>query len=383
MTSGAPGAPAAAPTPGPRTVLVVGAGLVGTSVALALRRAGERVLLDDRDRARRDLAVALDAGEAWAGERVDHAVVAVPPSVVPVVLAGLQQREVAATYTDCASVKSTPQREVESSGMDAGSFCGGHPIAGRERSGPAAARDDLFVGRAWVLTPTEETRWEALEQARATALACGASVTVMAPQAHDRALARVSHVPQLVASLLAARLLDDAEGAAGLAGQGMRDTTRIAGSDPALWADIVARNAGPVAAVLDELRHDLDRLRDALDPARSGRAGDDTPLRDAVTDLLRRGNEGRARLPGKHGGLASPFAVVPVVVADEPGTLARLFSDCAATGISVEDLHLEHATGRPRGVAELLVQPEHAVRLAERLAERGWSVHLPAGGATV
>lgn len=384
MTGGAP----------PRRVLVVGAGLIGTSVALALRAAGLAVWLADRDPARRDLACALDAGVPWQeGMTVDHAVLAVPPGSVADVLVALQKADAAATYSDCASVKLRPQLDIEASGAGASSFCGAHPIAGRERPGAAGARSDLFVGRAWVVTPGPATSGQALADAIGVATACGAAVTVMPPDLHDQALARVSHVPQLVASLLAARLLDDHVGAAELAGQGLRDTTRIAGSDPALWADIVASNAGPVAAVLAELAHDLERLRAALpspvatpQPRDAGEAGPDDVLaavRGAVLDVVSRGNAGRARLPGKHGALGSSYTVVPVVVEDEPGTLARLFADCAASGINVEDVHLEHAPGRARGVAEVLVAPAHAATLAERLTASGWSVHLPEQTDTV
>ena len=382
MTGGAP----------PRRVLVVGAGLIGTSVALALRAAGVAVWLADRDPARRDLACALDAGTPWReGMSVDHAVLAVPPGAVADVLVALQKAEAARTYSDCASVKLRPQLEVEAIGASASSFCGAHPIAGRERPGAAGARSDLFVGRAWVVTPSPATSERALSDAVGVATACGATVTVMPPDLHDQALARVSHVPQLVASLLAARLLDDHVGAAELAGQGLRDTTRIAGSDPALWADIVASNAGPVATVLDELARDLERLRAAL-PAGDGPqpvGGGDPPhdvlaaVRGAVLDVVSRGNAGRARLPGKHGALGSSYTVVPVVVEDEPGTLARLFADCAASGINVEDVHLEHAPGRARGVAEVLVAPASAATLAERLTASGWSVHLPEQTDTV
>jgi prephenate dehydrogenase len=358
--------------------------MVGTSIALALRGAGVDVQLADRDPAARDLACALDAGRPWVpGSGVDHAVLAVPPGAVAGVLVALQRTGEAATYSDCASVKARPQQEIEALGADASIFCGGHPIAGRERSGPAAGREDLFVGRSWVLAPSRATGARALADARSVAQACGAEVTVMLPELHDRALARVSHVPQLVASMLAARMLDDDTGAAALAGQGLRDTTRIAASDPALWSDIVARNPGPVAAVLDELLADLQRLRTALAPpgrgplGGAGKPGGDEALRSAVLDLVARGNAGRARLPGKHGALGSRFTVVPVVVADAPGTLARLLADCTEAGVNVEDLHLEHAPGRPRGVAEVLVEPDSAARLAQRLTDRGWSVHLP------
>src|SRR5699024_7091608 len=132
----------------------------------------------------------------------------------------------------------------EALGGDMASFVGGHPVAGRERSGPVAARADLFAGRPWVLVPGQAAP-SAVAAVRQLVAAAGAVPIEMTAAEHDAALAAVSHLPQLVASALAGSLLPLPDGAVGLAGQGLRDTIRIAASDPALWAEIAVANAGP------------------------------------------------------------------------------------------------------------------------------------------
>ncbi|OXM48604.1 prephenate dehydrogenase, partial [Amycolatopsis alba DSM 44262] len=130
-------------------VLVVGTGLIGTSVALALREQDVAVYLADVDARAAHLARELGAGEEWSGGEVDLAVIAVPPPLVAEKLAELQKREVASAYTDVASVKAGPIADARRLGCDPASYVPGHPLAGRERSGPAAARADLFLGRPW------------------------------------------------------------------------------------------------------------------------------------------------------------------------------------------------------------------------------------------
>lgn len=350
----------------PRRVLVVGTGLIGTSVGLALTARGVEVLLADAEPSRAHLAAELGAGQPLRpGVRADHAVIAVPPAQVAAALQRIQHRGQADTASDVASVKAGPLAAAAALGCDLGAFVGGHPVAGREQSGPAAARPDLFTGRPWVLTPTASTAPATLAAARAVAVSCGAVPVTMSPAEHDEALALVSHAPQLVASALASLLPQMAGPTVGLAGQGLRDLTRIAASDPALWADIALSNAGPLAAVLRRLAERLGQAADAL------LAADEA----VVVELLRAGNAGYGRLPGKHSRPAADYAGVPVVVPDEPGRLARLLADAATAGVNVEDLSVEHAPGAPVGVIELAVLPAGADALAMALRSRGWSVH--------
>ncbi|OUC96958.1 prephenate dehydrogenase [Streptosporangium minutum] len=354
----------------PESVLVVGTGLIGTSVALALREQGVTVYLADRDAGAVRLARELGAGTEWtAGRTVDLAVIAVPPQVVAAQLADLQRAGAARFYTDVASVKALPLRQAADLGCDLTTYVAGHPLAGRERSGPAAARADLFLGRPWALCPTEETSPDAVEVLLGLIKLCGGEAVRVDAAEHDRAVAIVSHAPHVTASAVAARLADAPATALGLAGQGVRDVTRIAAGDPGLWTGILSGNALPVADVLEAVAADLAAaaasLRASADPAAMGQ----------VTELLNRGVAGTGRIPGKHGGPARTYATVQVIIGDRPGELAKLFLVAEAAGVNIEDVRLEHAPGLPLGAADLSVQPEAVAVLSEALRAHGW--HLP------
>jgi prephenate dehydrogenase len=358
-----------------RTVLVVGTGLIGTSLALALRRKGVRVLLADRDQGAVRLARELGAGEEWQpGERqaetIDLAVIAVPPGHVANELLSLQESGVARFYTDVASVKAEPIEHAARLGCDLTSYVASHPLAGREKSGPGAGRADLFLGRPWAFCPTAEASAEARAAVLRLIELCGANPVEVDAVDHDRAVAVVSHAPHVTAAAVAARLSDATEVALGLAGQGVRDVTRIAGSDPGLWLGILSGNAAPVAEVLEAVSRDLAEAASAL----RALAGGDGTARGELTQLLKRGVAGHDRIPGKHGGPAPAYVVVQVVIGDRPGQLARLFQICDEVGVNVEDVRLEHAPGLPLGIAELSVQPDSAPVLAQALRERDWQL---------
>ncbi|QKN67379.1 prephenate dehydrogenase [Amycolatopsis sp. WAC 01375] len=268
--------------------LVVGTGLIGTSVALALRDKGVAVRLTDVDVLALRLAVELGAGEEWTGEKVDLAVIAVPPQLVGERLADLQKQQVARAYTDVASVKAGPIADAVRLGCDQTSYVPGHPLAGRERSGPAAARADLFSGRPWALCPGGETETDAVRLVRDLVSICGAKAVTVGAGEHDTAVALVSHAPHVVASAVAASLSAGDDVTLGLAGQGLRDVTRIAAGNPLLWRMILAGNAVPVADVLERIAAELVTAASAL------RSGD----LEELTELLRRGVCGHARIPG-------------------------------------------------------------------------------------
>lgn len=354
-----------------RSCLVVGTGLIGTSVALALRGQGVQVHLTDRDPVAVRLAADLGAGTATpAAEQVDLAVVAVTPSATPEVVCGLLAGNSAATVMDTAGVKAGVLRDVAAVVGDTPHFVGTHPMAGRERSGPGAARADLFAGRPWVIVPGSADE-RSLARARQLVGLCGGVPVEMEAKAHDAAVALVSHVPQLAASLVAARLAEGADRALALTGQGLRDVTRVAASDPDLWVDILTANALPVAHVLTELRQDVDAVVHALHEV----SDDPEWARTALREVLVRGNAGRSRLPGKHGGRSTSYAVVPVVVSDRPGELARLVNDVGRAGINIEDLRIEHSPGQPVGLVELAVAPEAETEVTQALTRLGWVVH--------
>lgn len=299
---------------------------------------------------------------------------AVPPAHVAAALADAIRRGVARAYLDVASVKGGPRRELEAMGCELSGYLGTHPMAGKERSGPLAATADLFEGRPWVLTPTRDGDTEVLNLALELVALCRAVPVVMDADAHDRAVALVSHTPQLVSSLVAARLKGADETAVRLCGQGIRDVTRIAASDPAMWIDILSANPGPVADVLGEIAADLDEtvrslraLESADDAKRGGGAG-------GIEDVLRRGNAGRERVPGKHGAAPATYEIVAVHIGDQPGELARIFADAGRAGVNIEDVRIEHATGQQAGFIQLMVEPQAVPGLTAELRERGWSI---------
>lgn len=351
-----------------RTVVVVGAGLIGTSIALSLTAKGVTVYLSDKEPMAALTAAALGAGHAEDPPGpVDLAVLAVPPADIATTLADAQRRGIARAYTDVASVKAQALDAIEAAGCDTRTFLGGHPMAGGERSGPLAARADLFEGRVWALVPTRTTSAETWRTVQSMLDLCGATPLVMDAHGHDRAVALVSHAPHLVASLMAARLQHATDAEVDLSGQGVRDVTRIAGGDPGLWLGILSANADSVADILDQLAQDLDEsiaaLRALTAEDEAGRATGAA----ALTGLLNRGCAGHDRLPQKRGAPQGTYVTVSVLIGDQPGELARLFTDVGAAGVNIEDVFIDHAPGQISGLVELLVTTESADRLRSSL----------------
>lgn len=356
------------PTPALRRLGVVGSGLIGTSVGLAARAAGIAVLLVDQAPGRAAAAAALGAGEAAELDDLttcEHVIVAVPPATTPVVVQAVLRRTVTSTVSDACSVKASVLQEVETLCSDVSRFCGGHPIAGRERGGPGAAQPQLFEGAVWAVTPLAATGGAATAAVVELASRCGARPVLMSPDDHDAVLAAVSHAPQLLASALAAELVHAGPLSATLAGSGFRDATRLADSDPDLWTQIALANRLALAPAMASLADRLRVLVGALD------AGDAL----AIRSLLDAGREGRGLLPGKANAARPVWARVGVVLADRPGELARLLAAAGAADVNVEDLAIEHAPDHPVGYVDLMVDPESAERLIDVLTQQGWAAH--------
>jgi len=383
------------------SAVVIGTGLIGTSIALALSEQGVTVWLADHDPAAARLAADLGAGKvlpeplgaaergqgspeaaappggpprAQEGPWADLAVLAVPPAAVAPSLAAAQARRLARWYTDVASVKALPLRQASELGCDLASFVPGHPLSGRERSGPAAARADLFLGRPWVICPGPLTSPEAVAAVADLVRRCRGELVRADADEHDHWVALVSHAPHVVAAAMAAQLTDAPGGALGLAGQGLRDVTRIAAGDSGLWTQILAANAPPVARVLADVAADLAAVAEALAETGAPPQAAEHPSVKLLAGLLEEGSAGVARIPGKRGTPARDNAVVQVVIPDRPGELARLFQVAGESGVNIEDIGIEHSPGLPVGVAELTVRPDAVARLTQALAAAGWPV---------
>ena len=348
-------------------VHIVGSGLLGTSIGLGLTNLGVDVSLEDSSPAVLSLAKDFGAGRALNKEdNVALVIVCVPPDVAAETISSAIKRFPEAVVTDVASVKSSILTEVTASGAELSHYVGSHPMAGREKGGALSGRPDLFVGRPWVITVEENTSSQAVNVVEQLALDLGATPIRMTAQEHDHAVALISHAPQVISSLLAARLsvADDSDLA--LAGQGVRDTTRIAASDPKLWLQILSANATELLPVLKDFETDLATVIHSLEQVDS--LGSLANLGKA----LEAGNQGIARLPGKHGSRNTSYASIVVMIDDKPGELARLLNEIGSAGLNIEDLKLDHATGAQVGLVELSVLPGIEAKLVETLKSNGW-----------
>ena len=343
---------------------IIGCGLIGTSLGLSLRRAGIEVCLSDASPDHVRTATGMGAGRAMTAEdRPRVIVVAVPPDHLGGVIRQALENT-SAVVTDVGSVKSGPLAAVSGTpGVER--YVGGHPMAGSERSGPLAASAALFDGRPWAVTPHERSDPAAIDVVEELARVSGALPLRLTPEEHDAAVARTSHVPHLLAALVAGQLLDAPDSHLSLSGQGIRDVTRVAAGDPALYGQIVSANGDQVLPLLLEVRHSLDEVIQALD------AGD----QERLESLLGDGVAGTQAIPGKHGGPARPTRSVFVSVPDHPGELARLFADAGESGVNIEDVRIDHDPGRETGLVELLVEESRAEHLLTSLEARDWVTH--------
>lgn len=361
-------------------LVVVGAGLVGGSIALAAREAGIRqVVLTDTStqvcaRAS-ELELAHRVVENLADAVTDAEVViaAVPTSAVAQVLEAVAAAAPAdAILTDAASLKAAVTAEVEqrlhASGRDPSRFVGGHPMAGSEHSGPDAADPQLFQGATWVLTPTARTADDVLARLSGLVHRLGARVVALPPERHDELVAIVSHLPQIAASTLA-NVAADAIDTTGdtvltVSGGGFRDTTRIAASDPELWIGILEGNRDAVLDAVSSFRDGLERVTHALD------AGDWSALRS----MLARASAARRRLVPKTAAEHVVDIVVPLD--DRPGQLAAATTALGEAGINIEDLAMRHAADGGRGALQVRVAQTAALAAVDVLADAGLSAHV-------
>ena len=343
------------------SVHIVGAGLIGASIGVGLAGEGWPVTIDDRDEDAARLARGIGAGEAPGdGDAPDLVIVAVPPAAAAEAVIAALHAWPEAVVTDVASVKTPIAKAVDATGQGR-RYVGSHPMAGREVSGGLAAQGDLFRARPWVLCPGGASA-SAQALVRAVAEALGADVVVMDAPRHDAAVARTSHAPQVAASAVAAALAGLDASDVALAGQGLRDVTRIAASESEMWRDIARLNEANLRETLRHIIGDLEKVREAAD------------MGSALAALIERGRDEVARIPGKHGAKRRDWAEITVIVPDEPGELLRLLNSVAEEYVNVEDLAIEHSPRQPVGLVRLSVLPARATALVGALVAEGWEI---------
>jgi len=351
-----------------RGARVVGAGLIGTSIALRLKEIGWRVDLSDSNPTAQKLAQDL-LGEnhspgAIDSTAIEFVIVATPPEqVIPTLLTEKNQNS-QAIFIDVSSTKTNTQREIDTFPELRMRFVGTHPIAGREQSGAGAARSDLFIGRAWILTPSPSVSESDVKSVESFITALGSTPYRMDPKEHDRLFARISHLPQILSTALAgavAKLGNQVD----LSGQGLRDMLRLAGSNGELWSEILISNRDEVLKALDEMKALLNNFSKVLEE------NDER----AISELFRTGNLVQSSLSGKHGGKPRDYTHLSVVIEDKPGQLGALFKKCAEVDANVEDLSLEHSPNQETGLIRLALSKEDASKLETHLLKSGWKVH--------
>jgi prephenate dehydrogenase len=343
------------------SVRIVGSGLIGTSIGLGLVQQGIAVQMVDADPKAQSLANDLVGGEEVVDPEL--VVLAMPTSQLSAVIDHENLLNPQSTFIDVGSVKNEVVLHVESISGLSKRFVPTHPMAGREIGGAGSARADLFQGRSWILTPSAELQAQSKDLALKLISHLGASPIELSATDHDQAVAKISHLPQIAASLIAKQLTGTPAEWMELAGQGLRDTTRIAGSDESLWKEIIYSNRAELEQLLINLQNDVAQMIESLDNP------------EEIARLMAQGRAGKALIPGKHGGKAREYWYLPIVIDDKPGQLGAIFNECAAMEVNVEDLNIEHSPGQLSALITLALSENDATKLSNHLIAIGWNVH--------
>ena len=350
--------------PAPRAALV-GAGLIGSSIGLALRARGWFVTGRDNDDEVAAEALRIGALDAVGEDPLaDITFVATPVGAT----AGEVKRVLSqpglkpgAVVTDVGGVKAAVVAQVGDP-----HFVGGHPMAGSEQVGVAGADAELFLGATWVLTPAVDTDPGAFAAVQAVLSSLGAEVLSLSPEQHDALVAVVSHVPHLTAATLmnlADRRSEQHAALLRLAAGGFRDMTRVAAGAPAIWPDVCADNAEAIVSTLDALVAELSAVRDLV--AAADRPGLLGTLDSAAR--ARRNLPVRAVRPER-------LAELRVPIPDRPGVLAEITTTAGDMGVNISDIEIAHSAEGQRGVLVVVVDAEAAAGFAAALGDRGYRV---------
>ena len=345
------------------SVRVVGAGLIGTSIALALKSSGKQVEIIDIQPAAQLLAADLVKSEPIT--QPDLILVAVPVDAIEEVVLQQISRYPNSLVCDLSSVKSDLQLQVQQLSGNAKNFISLHPMAGREISGAEGARADLFDGRAWIAIENPNANDRAKSIVSELIKICSGTAYWMSASEHDELVASISHLPQILSSALAAQLNNISAEKLNTAGQGLRDVTRLAKSDAQLWSKILISNNQSISKALSTLLNDLSQLVKDISSKNENN----------VKSFLQLGIEGKERIPGKHGAKERDYSFLPIVIDDKPGQLARIFNECAQVNVNVEDLNIEHSPGQETGLITLALSQSDCKKLSSHLVEQGFKVH--------
>ena len=342
---------------------IIGSGLIGTSIALALKGKGISIQMLDKDAKAQKLATDLVGGEDL--ENPDLIVISASIDQNLNLIVNTLKDNPRSIVMDVASVKSNLLDEVAKLSENADNFVSTHPMAGREVSGAQSARSDLFLGRAWIGITLDNTSEDAKNYLNQLVEICGATLYWLTAEQHDEAVAAISHLPQILSTGLAYSLEKKGVDAFNLAGQGLRDVLRLSGSNPKLWSELLIANREALKGYLQSMSATISLFQQSLDNADLNK----------LEEIFSVGNKIYSSIPGKHGGKNRNYSYLPIVINDEPGQLAKIFNECAKININIEDLSIEHSPGQQTGLITLAINEKDIENLSNHLQGAGWNVH--------
>ena len=344
-------------------VRIIGSGLIGTSIALALKGKGISIQMLDENAKAQKLATDLVGGKNL--ENPDLIIISASIDQNLNLIVDALKQNPGSIVMDVSSVKSNLLDEVAKLSGSANNFVSTHPMAGREVSGAQSARSDLFLGRAWIAIASDNTSEDAKNFLNQLVDICGASLYWLTANQHDEAVAAISHLPQILSTGLAYTLDKNGVDSLNLAGQGLRDLLRLSGSNPKLWSELLIANRDALKGYLQSMSATISLFQQSLDHADLKK----------LEEIFSVGNKVYSSIPGKHGGKSRNYAYLPIVINDEPGQLAKIFNECAEINVNIEDLTIEHSPGQQTGLITLAINEKDVENLSKHLQNAGWNVH--------
>jgi prephenate dehydrogenase len=344
-------------------VRIIGSGLIGTSIALALKGKGISIQMLDENAKAQKLATDLVGGKNL--ENPDLIIISASIDQNLNLIVDALKQNPGSIVMDVSSVKSNLLDEVAKLSGSANNFVSTHPMAGREVSGAQSARSDLFLGRAWIGIASDNTSEDAKNFLNQLVDICGATLYWLTANQHDEAVAAISHLPQILSTGLAYTLDKNGVDSLNLAGQGLRDLLRLSGSNPKLWSELLIANRDALKGYLQSMSATISLFQQSLDHADLKK----------LEEIFSVGNKVYSSIPGKHGGKSRNYAYLPIVINDEPGQLAKIFNECAEINVNIEDLTIEHSPGQQTGLITLAINEKDVENLSKHLQNAGWNVH--------
>lgn len=330
-----------------RRANVLGLGLIGGSLALALAKNGFSISGTDANEATAQLA--LERGiisTIGIDPEAEISFVATPVSSIPAQVA-LALQKTRGIVTDVGGVKASVVDVIKD-----GRFIGGHPMAGSELAGLDGADESLFEGAVWVLTPSTDSADETFEKLAKIIRLLGAEIVVLDAQRHDRLVAVVSHLPHLTAATLMGLAHVTAEehvAVLRLAAGGFRDMTRVASGQPQIWLDICRENRDAILDALDGMISGLSEMRDIVESQNN----------EALLSRLSTARAARANLPGRVHELMD-ICEVRVPIPDRSGAAAEIFTLAAELGVNIANFEVTHSVEGDRGILVIIIDKASA-----------------------